>query len=307
MTATWRELDELDVGCCIDVDALVYQAKQNVVELEPQLASTGHVGYENQRRGRSWRHWVAAGAIILLVGVSYFARLWSLEPEYQTELGQQLTFTLNDGTVVLLNTQSALDSQITENKREVTLLEGEVMFEVAKDPTRPFRVRSGTVIAEAIGTRFNVYQHGNGITVTVEEGSVSVSRIDDTLKSNTITSDLEIPPRPLILNAGEEAKAQHHGEVVRVENPDFEKSIAWRDRRLVFRSNSLESIAAEFNRYNRRRIDVQTPSHDSRKITGTFDADDLESFIVFLEKDTSLNVSRYKDRVLVRPSNVSEL
>lgn len=51
-----------------------------------------------------------------------------------------------------LNTQSTLDVDINESQRTLTLLRGEAMFEVAKDPERPFRVAAGDVVFEAIGT-----------------------------------------------------------------------------------------------------------------------------------------------------------
>ena len=194
----------------------------------------------------------------------------------------------------------------TENEREVTLLKGEAMFEVAKDPARPFRVLSGSVILEAIGTRFNVYRRENTTMVTVEEGRVSVTTNEDDrtafdLPAQRLDGMNEQHVTMLVLKAGEEARAFNDGSLVQIKEPDFEKSIAWRERRLVFRSDSLETVAEEFNRYNRRRIDIQVQPQDSRDITGTFDADDPESFVVFLEKDASLDVIRYEERIVVRP------
>ena len=201
---------------------------------------------------------------------------------------------------------AALDTQFTENEREVTLLKGEAMFEVAKDPARPFRVRLGSVIVEANGTRFNVYRREDATTVTVEEGRVSVTTNEDDrtafdLPAQGLDGVSEQHVAVLVLKAGEEARAFSDGDLVKIEKPDFEKSTAWRERRLVFRSDSLETVAEEFNRYNRRRIDIQVRPKDSRNITGTFDADDPEAFVAFLEKDASLSVIRYEERIVVRP------
>ena len=82
---------------------------------------------------------------------------------------------------------------------------------------------------------------------------------------------------------------------------DLEKSTAWRERRLVFVSDSLQTVAEEFNRYNQLQIDIQVPAQDARQITGTFNADDPGSFIAFLEKNASFEVIREKQRIVVRP------
>lgn len=311
VTATWQELDEIDVEHLLDVDQLIAETKQNVVALgTSQEAGT----VRNDQRSdtatqRSWRQWVAAAIVLVVLGTGLLVRSPDPQAEFATDVGQQLTFTLKDGSIIQLNTQSALDTQFTENERGVTLLKGEAMFEVAKDSTRPFRVRSGSVIIEAIGTRFNVYRREDATTVSVEEGSVSVLSENDrtVLDSQATKPDLVNGQRVaiLILKAGEEARAFSDGSLVQIEEPDFEKSTAWRERRLVFRSDSLESVAEEFNRYNWQQIVIRVPPQISRDITGTFDATDPKSFIAFLEKDASLEVIHYEERIVVHPVKIT--
>ena len=305
--ATWRELDELDVERQLDVGDLIAQARQSVVAFGAEWESgTSVLDKKISTATRlNWRQWTAAAAVFVVIGTGLLMHLLNPPPEFVTDVGHQMTFTLKDGSVVQLNTQSALDTRFTESEREITLLRGEVMFEVAKDAARPFRVRSGSVIIEAIGTRFNVYQREDTTTVTVEEGRVSVTTNEDDrtafdLPAQGLDGMNEQHVAVLVLEAGEEARVFSDGDLVKIEKPDFEKSTAWRERRLVFRSDSLETVAEEFNRYNRRRIDIQAQPKDSRNITGTFDADDPESFVAFLEKDASLDVIRYKERIVVR-------
>lgn len=312
-TAAWQELDGLDVERQLDVDNLIAQAKQNVVALgaEQETGTSGHGEKIDAAARRNWRQWTAAAAVFVVIGTGLAVRSLDPQPEFATNVGQQMTFTLKDGSVVQLNTQSALDTQITESEREITLLRGEAMFDVAKDPSRPFRVHSGSVVVEAIGTRINVYRHEDATTVTVEEGWVSVATTEDDrtafdLPATRLDGVNEQHVAVLVLKAGEEVRAFNDGGLVMIEKPDFEKSTAWRERRLVFRSDSLETVAEEFNRYNRRRIDIQVQPQDSRDITGTFDADDPESFVAFLEKDASLDVIRYEERIVVRPLRTVE-
>ncbi len=307
VTATWQELDEIDVEHRLDVDQLIAETKQNVVILGAgqEADTTGNDEHADTTKQRNWSQWVAAAVVLVVLGSGLLVRSPAPQPEFATDVGQQLTFTLKDGSVVRLNTQSAMDTRFTDNERKVTLFKGEAMFEVAKDSTRPFRVHSGSVIIEAIGTRFNVYRREEATTVTVEEGSVSVLSENDRTVLDLPATRLDLKNEQhltmLVLKAGEEARAFSDGSLVRIEEPDFEKATAWRQRRLVFRSDSLETVAEEFNRYNWQQIVIRVPPQISRNITGTFDATDPESFIAFLEKDASLEVIHHKGRIVVHP------
>lgn len=117
-------------------------------------------------------------------------------------IGQQTLFTLDDGSVVHLNTQSILTVRMTESSCDLDLTRGEAMFEVAKDPTRPFRVKSGSVVVQVIGTRFNVYRRNDGVQVTVVEGEAKV----ESLPTRTAVAK---PSAEVHLPAGQEAQHRH--------------------------------------------------------------------------------------------------
>jgi transmembrane sensor len=80
--------------------------------------------------------------------------------------------------------------------------------------------------------------------------------------------------------------------------PDVSDVVAWRERRLVFREQTLERIVAEFNRYNSRQMRLEGGGVASRVFTGVFDADDADSLAQVLARDPSLSVS-YSDHVIV--------
>ena len=181
---------------------------------------------------------------------------------------------------------------MTEHSRNLELVQGEAMFEVAKDPSRPFRVRSGEITVEAIGTQFNVYRREDGVHVTVVEGTVKVETAP-VAKPQPATA-------AVTLTAGEEARSDRSGDVARIDTPDLEKHTAWREQRLVFRGDSLAAVAAEFNRYNQLQIVVVAPPSATRPITATFDAHDPESFVAFLERDPTLRVVRTSSGIEIR-------
>ena len=174
-SAAWRELDDIDPQKSLDVDSLVAEAENNIVTLGDVAPDTEPVGMAVPRRG--W--WIGGIAATVLLAVGAVSTWSILSPvrHYETGLGQQTLFTLADGSIVHLNTQSELTVHMTENSRNLELIQGEAMFEVTKDPSRPFRVRSGDITVEAIGTQFNVYRGDNGVHVTVVEGSVKVEPV----------------------------------------------------------------------------------------------------------------------------------
>jgi ferric-dicitrate binding protein FerR (iron transport regulator) len=83
---------------------------------------------------------------------------------------------LSDGTIVWLkgNSRLAFPAKFGDNKREVTL-EGEALFEVAKDEEHPFRIYCGTLTTTVLGTSFNIRDTGEEIAVSVLTGKVSVA------------------------------------------------------------------------------------------------------------------------------------
>jgi transmembrane sensor len=96
---------------------------------------------------------------------------------YETAISQQRTVTLADGSAVQLNTHTRLEVQLSGKLRELHLLEGEALFTVAHDTTRPFEVHVGEAVVRAVGTQFNIRRDVRDTTVSVLEGAVHVSAI----------------------------------------------------------------------------------------------------------------------------------
>src|SRR6185437_2474322 len=145
-----------------------------------------------QKLGRLFPHslrlsGVAAVAVILVIGA------WLDLPQhrehfttqtYTTETGGSRTVTLPDGSVVYLNTRSRITWVGTEKDRWVVLDEGEALFNVAHNPTRPFRVTAGNREIRDLATEFDVYRKSDGrVVVTVLSGQVDVKPLGDALPS----------------------------------------------------------------------------------------------------------------------------
>jgi transmembrane sensor len=227
----------------------------------------------------------AAVALCSLAGLSFFLYS-SAGQEFSTRVGEQRTIELLDASVVHLNADSQIRVQFDESGRSVRLLHGEALFKVAHDAARPFRVLTNTATIQVLGTQFNVYEQAEGTRVSVLEGKVRISVPAGDAK---------------ILTAGEEVLIAHAGAIQKNDQPEVERAVAWRQRRLVFDNAPLEDMVREFNRYNATaRIELQGVAPGSHHYDGIFDADDPASLAELLRREKDLAVEMRDRKILIR-------
>lgn len=260
------------------------------------------------KRRKAWQ--LAGFAAVLVVSVGFVAGLrWpgaGHEPaQYATALGEQRAVVLDDGSVLQLNTRSTVAVRFTATAREILLIRGEAIFDVKKDPERPFRVRSGAVTVEAIGTRFHVYRHAAETRVTVIEGRVAVASADTASgrqpaarDRDSLSSALPVPvsAASVELGAGEQLAIRPDGAIADVPAPaDIQHTTAWTQRRVMFDDDTLDTVIAEFNRYNRVKLIVNDPALRRRRISGIFTVDNPQAFTEVLASMTPVRAIERAD------------
>jgi transmembrane sensor len=205
---------------------------------------------------------------------------------YRTTTGQQSSFPLPDGSMVILNAVSELHVHYTLHGRDVQLVSGEALFNVAKDRNRPFRVHSGDAVIQAIGTRFNVYHRATGTSVTVVEGEIEVRPIVEGGWPAAITASSPgvAKPAAVRLVRGKAARVEAGSGAIVVSDADLKQVAAWRERRLVFEARPLRDAVAEFNLYNDTALHIEDPALEAIEVSGAFYANDPESFALFLHE-----------------------
>jgi transmembrane sensor len=282
----WQCLSDPTVLTESSRDELVNQARPaGLVEFPSPEGSQAPVA-EPQRTRRP----LAVLAATVLLSVALICAGWCyLRPtEITTALGEQRSAVLPDHSIVELNTQSAVRIAYTSHERRIELVRGEAFFDVMKDPNRPFIVSTELATARALGTRFTVYKAPSGTVVTVAEGRVLVryiGRTDDSVSGHPAPIDtVEVVP-------GTQADATP-GRPVQVHAVDVNRSLAWRDRRLIFAGETLANVVTEFNRYNWPRLQIVDPGLLNERISGVFGANDPQSLLDFLSKVDHINVSR---------------
>lgn len=236
-----------------------------------------------------------------LVVASLAVYLFDPSPsDYVTGTGERRVIHLDDGSTLTMNTQSRVRVWYTHNLRDLQLLEGEALFAVARDPNRPFRVHVGRAIVEAVGTEFSVLKDKRGTKVSVVEGRVKIfdnqSPAPLTLNPNAVAwteagaADVQRPMTPVPVGAHEEARITEPGEgsadfeVDRheVSQQDIERHLAWTNGQLIFENATLEETVSEFNRYNRRKLQISDPDIAQVRIGGAFRSTNIDDLIVEL-------------------------
>jgi transmembrane sensor len=234
-------------------------------------------------RSRPWLPWAAAASLLIIIAagtlgwVSYSRSGWQT---WRTEQGGFQRIALPDGSTAFLNTNSEIRVKMTSDRREIELSQGEALFTVAHDPQRPFDVTAADTVVRAVGTQFSVrLRDQQQVDVIVKEGRVAIDPPDDFVEPKLAQQTVSIP-KLSTLAAGEAVSVKSRKLVVRkVPAEDMSRKLAWTQGRLWFDRVTLVEAVAEFNRYNRRQIVIDDPSIESFHIGGTFDTQDLDSFV----------------------------
>ncbi len=302
--AAWRRFDDIDAEHRVEVERIVSEVSDNVISFGVPTDEDGGALPTAFPPARLSSHRRLFAGVTVCAALLALAGWWIVATSgtqaYSTAIGEQRTVQLTDGSLVQVNTRSRIEVHFTDQAREIRLLEGEALFTVTHNAQRPFRVRSGATVIHAVGTEFNVRRRATGTTVSVVEGLVKVSTQtgQDTLRTAPAGNDLKDGNE---LAAGEEADITINGHVDKHTAPDLAATLAWRERRLVFRDDALADIVAEFNRYNAGyQIRLEGETGNGIRLTGVFRADDPEAVLLYLTANSELRVERTRDGAIIR-------
>ena len=282
------------------------------------------------------RHRALAASLLTGIVVLASVLIWQHEryPSYVTEIGEHRSLALGDGSTVDLNARSKLRVEFSKNERRVELLEGQALFEVAKDKSRPFIVKSGEATIRAVGTQFDVDRKSTGITVTVIEGGVVVysgahpevsgsappAAASSTAAAPTTRSTPKIHKAPVMtggppdLPSGLEPPAETGsavyvgaGERVTVtsqslappEHTDVTAAIAWVQHRLIFDGTKLSDVAEQFNRNNRRQLVIDSDKLAGYHVSGLYSSTDAASLVRFLREQPGFKITETDTEVRI--------
>ncbi len=265
--ANRRAYDEVtrswEIAALASTDATVVEMRTNALRVRPP---------EQRDYSRLWGA-LATAALVLVAftGVlySYPGVIGSASDiaanrdhiVLRTGVGERATATLEDGSSVVLNTNSVLEINYSKLRRDVRLVAGQVLFKVAHDTARPFIVAAANHEVVAVGTEFEVKLCGEQVRVALLQGRVRVEPIGGRRASAADGSVAFMAP-------GEQLVASSAGIVVN--RADVEELVSWKSGRVRFDNTRLADVVAEMNRYSRTRIIIDDPAAADIRVTGAF-------------------------------------
>ena len=256
---------EFEQWCASDAaNAQAYHKAERVWQLTGQLAPTTTQLWPKAevlplpvKRKPRRRWWLgAAVAACLLVAVAPNLSL-RLQADYRTAQGETRDITLADGSVVQLDSDTAIAVDYSGDHRDVKLLAGQAFFEVKPDKAKPFHVRADDVGVTVTGTAFNVELRPGRVGVDVQHGSV---RVEDTADAQVLAA---------ALTAGQglrygDGRVQLHAFVPM-------QAAAWRQGQLIADDQTVAELVQALAPYMPGKVMLHDDALGAKRVTGVYD------------------------------------
>lgn len=245
----WKRADPRHAAAAADMEALLGRVRtlrgQAAGSARPVRAALDAARAHAGKRQRARRRNAAFAAVALVLGAALWAALGvptfaHLTADLRTSTGQWRMQTLPDGSRITLGSDSAVDLRYDSHRREIELLRGDILIEVASDAGRPFLVDTSHGRIRALGTRFVVERGDDATRLGMIESATSVQAAAQR-------------------NAGDEAAVRvHAGEQVRITatsvgavRPVDAEALeeAWRRRQLVVDDRPLPEVLDTLRRH----------------------------------------------------------
>jgi len=232
---------------------------------------------------------------VFVLTVWWWPHSFVSEESYRTAKGEQRTINLADGSTILMNTDSQLFVQLSDDERIVQLQQGEVLFTVAHDPQRPFTVYAGNGMIRDIGTQFLIRQSSTNVNVAVLEGVVEVE-----LKEG---ADVRSTQKPKILRQGDQVLYQDVKFLSSIQSFDRDIVLAWTEAQLYFDAKPLKEVIQEWSRYGTMEIQLQDSSLGRIPVSGKFRIDHIQSFFQALEETLPIRARQVTPQLTILERN----
>lgn len=200
---------------------------------------------------------------------------------YNTRIGEQRRLVLEDGSRVMLDTDTRIRFRTRNDVRTLSLGLGRVNLDIVADP-RPFVIEMGARRAIAQAGRLDLRRDGDAMALTAIQGG---ARID-------------APGAPVSLSSGSRV-AMQAGRPDRLDRPELDDLIAWQSGRLAFRDETLAKAATEMNRYTTRALVITDPRAAAMRLSGVYRVGDPEAFAWSLALLLPVRVSSDDKRIRI--------
>ena len=268
------------------------QAMDDALELWEDLGVVRHLQTEEELPAKAanssrWLPAAFAAAACLVLAIFLWPQLQSdpVSNQYRSAMGERLNIELDDGSRVVLNTNSRISVTYADHQRLLELQQGEAWFKVEPNKERPFHVDVGETRITAVGTAFNVYLSPGSTDVTVTEGVVKVSGLGQAGSSARHTELLHANQRLIADSDGWELSA----------STDISKQLAWQRGELVAEEMPLPELVEQLQRYQDKRIIIADPDVAGLSVSGVLQLDQPEASLSAVAVSLGLQITPLSD------------
>ncbi len=229
------------------------------------------------------RRRLLGNTVVVLGGSALLAASWPHTPfprttakwraDHRTAIGEIRDIRLADGSRVWLNTDSALNVDLSRDLRRLQLVAGEILVDTATD-SRPLVVETERGLMRALGTRFTIRRGDRQTYLAVYDGAVAIRTREG---------------RGITLQAGQATRFDE-ASIGEVEQADAARQ-AWSRGLLLARDITLQAVVAELRRYTRAHFGVAEEIADLR-VVGGFPLTEPDRVLAMLEKALPVSVRR---------------
>jgi transmembrane sensor len=214
----------------------------------------------------------------------------------RTEPGHPVEIILEDHSRIQLNGNTGVLIKETTQRRDIVLDTGEALFEVRHEDARPFRVTSGKLVVEVLGTQFNMLALPGTVHLSLTEGR---ARLREQLRDGALVNpEVLISPgsrrrQPMIIEPGDvpDIREGKDGSLVIIPKPrdpaEAQRRMEWLQGTVTFKGESLSEVTQIMNMFQRSRIVIDDPrlsgSIAETQIGGTYRPANLEGFLSMLK------------------------
>jgi transmembrane sensor len=278
----WRDLDALKVNAGAEKSVLASRGVNDDLNLsagqtQALLQQEIHSFSISRVRWRKLMVPVAACLALIALAIILLPREREVSIPLQQVAAMQTNraATLPDGSRVILSAQTSINVDFNGSKRDLELSAGEAYFKVKHDRHHPFVVHAGDISVTAVGTAFDVRRESNGVTVTVEEGTVEIA--GNVLAKKGL-------PAMWRAEAGYQLTYSSQGRTAMITSVDTPNALDWRSGELAYVWEPLGTVIEDLNRYSKRKIIIQDPAIAELRFTGTVFTASLDDWLKAIEQ-----------------------
>jgi transmembrane sensor len=273
--------------------------RPETIDTESALAKVMDSTSDSSKMKTVWIYWKKLAAVVLIplllgnIMLLYHNSnkiMFRSQPVYSeiyAAFGTRTSVTLADGSSVWLNSGSSLKypDRFRGNNRTV-YLNGEAYFEVTKNPSVPFIVKTSSLSVKATGTKFNVSDYISDLNsdVTLVSGKVFVDQLSNNIKKEP-SSEL-FPDQHLVFSK--------QTGTISVQNEDINEYIAWKDGKLVFRNKPLSYVVNKISLAFNVDIELQGNALQDYRYRATFQDESLTEILKLLKISSPIDYIEVK-------------